>query len=458
MAGTILPPPDSPSRMSAYNKVVWSEGLFLRAQHFQQQDRYFERYVETRCQALIPYSWGFTEVELERDLLSIGKLAVRRAAGVFPDGTPFRMPEDDPLPPPIDVGSQVRQQTVYLAVPVRRAGATEVERAVEADGLARHAVRELEARDATSGSGEVVSLEVGAMRTRFLLESDVTGAYACIPLAEVVECRADNQVVLDDTFIPTVLHARAASRLATFMSELLGLLHQRGEALGGRVAATGRGGAAEIADFLMLQTINRIEPLLDHVVDSGDQHPEELFRICVSAAGELSTFTTPSKRPPTLAGYRHDRLRESFEPVMAALRASLSAVLEQRAIPIPIEAKKFGISVATVADRTLFGTAVFVLAARADLPAEELRQRFPAQLKLGPVEKIRDLVNLQLPGVPVHPVPVVPRQIPFHAGFVYFELDQSHDLWSQLGSSGGVAMHVAGDFPGLTLEFWAIRG
>src|SRR6202008_1453076 len=60
-------------------------------------------------------------------------------------------------------------------------------------------------------------------------------------------------------------------------------------------------------------------------------------------------------------------------------------------------------------------------------------------LKTGPVEKTRDLVNLQLPGVPVHPVPVAPRQIPFHAGFVYFELDQSNELWGQLQSSGGIA-------------------
>jgi len=136
----------------------------------------------------------------------------------------------------------------------------------------------------------------------------------------------------------------------------------------------------------------------------------------------------------------------------------LSAVLEQSAIPIPIESKKFGISVAMVADRALYSTAVFILAARADVPAEELRRRFPAQLKLGPVEKIRDLVNLQLPGVPVLPVPVAPRQIPYHAGFVYFELDQSNELWGQLKSSGGIAMHLAGEFPGLTMEFWAIRG
>jgi type VI secretion system protein ImpJ len=101
---------------------------------------------------------------------------------------------------------------------------------------------------------------------------------------------------------------------------------------------------------------------------------------------------------------------------------------------------------------------VFILAARADLPAEELRRRFPAQLKIGPVEKIRELVTLQLPGVPVSPVPVAPRQIPFHAGFAYFELDQSTELWDQLKKSGGLAMHVAGDFPGLSMEFWAIRG
>jgi type VI secretion system protein ImpJ len=444
--------------MSAYNKVVWSEGLFLQPQHFQQQDRHFERYVETRCGPLAAHSWGFTEIELERDFLSIGKFGLRRAAGVFPDGTPFRMPEDEPLPAAIDIGANVRDQLLYLAVPLRRSGELDVDRAAGSDGLVRHDIHELQARDATVGGGETVVLEVAALRTRFLLAADVTQAYACMPLAHLVECRTDKQVVLDDGFIPTVLHVQAATRLATFTTELLGLLHQRGEALGGRVSATGRGAAAEVADFLMLQAINRYEPLVAHFADSGALHPELLYRLCVSAAGELTTFTTISKRPPAFPGYRHERLRESFEPVIVSLRTSLGTILEQSAISIPLEAKKFGISVAIVADRSLYGSAVFILAARADLPAEELRRRFPAQLKIGPVEKIRELVTLQLPGVPVSPVPVAPRQIPFHAGFAYFELDQSTELWDQLKKSGGLAMHVAGDFPGLSMEFWAIRG
>jgi type VI secretion system protein ImpJ len=442
--------------MSGYNRVIWSEGLFLQPQHFQQQERYFERYVETRCEALVPHSWGFTDIELERDFLGIGKFGLRRAEGVFPDGTPFRMPADEPLPAPIDIGMDVRDQPLHLAVPLRRAGDLEVDRAA-ADGLVRHEIQEMQARDATSSGGDTMVLEIGALRTRFLFGTDVTSAYACMPLAHVIECRSDRRVVLDDGFIPTVLRSRASSRLATFTAELLGLLHQRGEALSGRVAATSRGAAAEIADFLMLQAINRYEPVVAHCVDSGALHPEALFQLCVAAAGELATFTTTSKRPPTFVGYKHDRLRESFDPVITALRASLSAVLDLSAISIPIEPRKFGLSVAVVPDRTLYSTAVFILAARADVPAEELRRRFPSHLKIGPVEKIRDLVTLALPGVPVHPVPVAPRQIPYHAGFAYFELDQTHDLWEQLKSSGGIALHVPDEFPGLAMEFWAIR-
>jgi type VI secretion system protein ImpJ len=444
--------------MSTYNKVVWSEGLFLRPQHFQQQDRYFERYVETRCHALSPHSWGFSELELERDLLKIGKFGLRRAAGVFPDGTPFRMPDDDPLPAPIDLGRNVRDEVLYLALPVRRAGAAEVDRTAASDGLVRHEVREFEARDAVSSSGDTALLEVGALRTRMVLASDVTQAYACVPMAHVVETRADNQVMLDEAFIPTVLDARAATRLATFMTELVGMLHQRGDHLSGRVTSSGRGGAAEIGEFLTLQVINRYEPLIAHLAASGVVHPEDLFRIFVQMLGEFSTFATTSKRPIALPGYRHHELRESFDTIIRELPRLITAVSDTTAIPIPIESRRFGLHFAPVADRSLYTTADFVLAARAEMVSEELRRRFPAQLKIGPVEKIRDLVNLALPGVPVHALPVAPRQIPFHAGYAYFELDQSHELWAQMPTSGGVAMFVPEiAFPGLAMEFWAIR-
>ena len=130
------------------------------------------------------------------------------------------MPEDDPLPAPIDIG-QARDQVIHLAVPLRSAGAPDVDRSPGADGLVRHEVRELETRDATSRAGDVALLEVGSMRTRLMLASDVTEAYACVPVADLVECRADKQVVLDDSSFPRCSIPRCY-RLHTFMTELLG--------------------------------------------------------------------------------------------------------------------------------------------------------------------------------------------------------------------------------------------
>jgi type VI secretion system protein ImpJ len=67
------------------------------------------------------------------------------------------------------------------------------------------------------------------------------------------------------------------------------------------------------------------------------------------------------------------------------------------------------------------------------------------------------MVVSHLPGIQTTPLPVAPRQIPYHAGYSYFELDRKNDFWKALEASRVIAMHVAGDFPGLSLELWAIR-
>jgi type VI secretion system protein ImpJ len=444
--------------MSSNNRVVWSEGLFLRPQHFQQQERHLERYIEGRSRDLRAHSWGFTELELERDLLAIGKFGLRRAAGVFPDGTPFSMPDDDPLPAPLEMTSQVRDQKVFLAIPLRKESARESDRREQVDGIVRYRSKDFEARDITADSNATATLEVAALRSRLMLASQPHEDFACIPLAHIQECRADRLITLDERFMPTVLNIQQAPRLATFLTELQGLLHQRGEALAARAVASGRGGAAEIADFLMLQTVNRYEGLVDHFVASRLIHPEDLYRLCLEIAGDLATLTTSTRRLGKLPGYQHEDLRAGYDPLMAALRASLSVVLEQNAVAIALEKKRFNISVGIVNDKTLFETSAFVLAARADVPAENVRKGMPAQATIASVETIAKLVNDHLPGVPLQPLSVVPRQIPFHAGFAYFELDRGSPRFRELKTGGGIAIHVPDSFPGLVMELWAIRG
>ena len=62
--------------MSWTNRVVWQEGMFLRTQHFQQQDRWTEQLVRGRVQALRPHPWGLIDYALDRDLLGTGRFAL----------------------------------------------------------------------------------------------------------------------------------------------------------------------------------------------------------------------------------------------------------------------------------------------------------------------------------------------------------------------------------------------
>ncbi|HEY7041878.1 MAG TPA: type VI secretion system baseplate subunit TssK [Methylomirabilota bacterium] len=445
--------------MSFDNRVLWSEGTFLQPQHFQQHDRHLEAYVEARARGLRPYAWGFLDVALDESLLELGKLALQSARGVLPDGTPFDCPGSDPLPPPLEVPAALRESLVVLALPLRQPGVDEAALSpAGADSLARYVARELEVKDSNVSFDQTALLQVGQMRLQLLKEADLTTAYVSLGVARVLERRADNHVVLDRRYVPPVLDVGTDATLSSLVRDIHGLLHQRGDAMGQRVSQPGPGGVAEIADFLWLKTINRFEPHFAHLAATRPLHPERLYALCLELAGELSTFTRENRRPVGYPLYRHDDLAGSFGPVSADIRRSLSMVLERSATPIDLEDRGYGLRVASIADGDLLRNARFVLAANAQLPVERLQAMLPTLAKIGPVERIRDLVNLNLPGIALRSLPVAPRQIPYHAGFLYFELERGGDLWKITEQSGALALHIAGEFPGLALEFWAVRG
>lgn len=443
--------------MSLDSKVVWSEGMFLSPQHFQQQERYIERYVSGKCDAYGAYGWGVSEFEIDKQLLKLGKLSVISAKGVFPDGTPFSVPDLNDPPPVLDLGSNLHDVVVSIAIPVRRPGAVDVLSEENAQGLARYYLSEMQIRDVTEEGSENLKVDIAKLRTKLLLDTDDVSGYTSVGVLKISETREDKDIILDEQYIPTCIDINVSSRLSGFMTELVGLLRHRADSIAGRLADANRGGTAEVADYMMLQLINRIEPYANHLSTIKGLHPLEMYAETIQMVGELSTFVAKNKRPPEFAQYLHDDLTKTFVPMMAGLRKCLAMVYEQTAVSMPLVEKKFGIRVSEITDRSMLASGLFVLAVRADVAEEVIRSRFPAQIKIGPVERIRQLVNAAMPGIQLKPLPVAPRQIPFRSGYSYFELEKNSTFWKELQNSGGFALHVGGDFPGLELEFWAIR-
>lgn len=444
--------------MSWDSKVLWTEGLFLQPHHFQQSDRYAEALVTGLARRLRPYAWGVSALEIDDEVLKVGQFALKSCAGLTQDGTVFRVPMAEDHPPALEVPETIKDCVVYLTVPQRRQGAAEVDLSGAEMSASRLRPGEIEVTDSMGQQKKPVMLGIGKMRLQFALAVDDLADRLAIPVARIIEVRPDKEIILDQAFIPSCVDVRAAQPLDSFTRELEGLLSHRMQALAGRLSeGSGARGVAEVSDFMLLAVINRTIPVMRHLSRIENLHPEDLYRVCIGLAGELSVFMTSEKRPPELPPYRHDDLTGSFAPVIRLLRQYLSSVLEQTAIPIKLEERKYGISVGVIADRKLLGNAGFVLAVDADIPAEDVRRHFAGQAKIGPVEEIRQLVNSALPGITLRPMPVAPRQIPYHAGVVYFEMDAASPYWSKMTTSGGIAVHVSGQYPGLKMELWAIR-
>lgn len=443
--------------MAENNRVIWSEGMFLRPQHFQQQGRHIEAFIAGRCNAGKAYEWGISKLKIDQRQLAQGKFALAECSGIYPDGTPFSLPENDPLPQPIEIPPDVSNSIIYLSLPARLEGSVEVDSDEKRNNLARYHSTEIEVTDHTTQSNETSTVTIGKQQSCLLLAEQERAGHTCIGVARIIESRVDKNIILDDEYLAPTLDCHALPRLKGFIKEVTGLLHTRGEALAARASEAGRGGVAEISDFMLLQVVNRFEPLFLHLQNISCLHPESFYSIAVQVAGELSTFSKSGKRPVTLPPYQHDNLQLTFDHVMEEIRDCLSVVMEQNAIPLPLTSPKYGTRAAKIPDYNLLDNAFFVLAVKAQVPNDQLLRQFPTQLKIGPVEQIQQLVRSALPGINVHVLPVAPRQIPYHAGFSYFELNKQSDLWKQMKKSGGFAIHIAGDFPGLELEFWAIK-
>jgi type VI secretion system protein ImpJ len=441
--------------MSEHQKVIWSQGAFLHPEQFQQYDRHLEYRFSRSQDHIAPYHWGITRLEINEDFLKLGKIALNQCRGTLPDGTVFDLPHHDTAPLPLDVPEGTSNTLVYLAVPLQRPGTPHASR--DEQSSTRYHIETIDIRDNTEGSHRSTSVETGKLALKLLLEKDFKEGYTGIAIARIQEARGQQEIVLDTQFLPTCLDAHAVPALHELVSEIHGLLHYRGDKLVERLNSSA-GGVADISNFLLLQLINREESKLERLTKRQGLHPECLYGVLADLAAELTTFTDLTRRTMTGLEYRHDNLLGTFDPIRQKLRQELSLVLEENAISIPLEERQNSIWVGLISDKHLLQNAQFILAVHASISPDSLRQAFLSQVKAAPVEEIRNLVNRALPGIPLQVLTVPPRQIPFHSDYVYFSLNRQDPLWQQVAQSTGLALHIGGLFPGLKMEFWAIKG
>lgn len=442
--------------MAGKGRVAWREGLFLRPQHFQQQDRAFQSLLSERASGLRPYPWGITELILDDDLATLGKFGVVRCSGVLPDGTSFAIPDDQPPPAPIDIPADTRDAIVSLTIPAGQVGAVEFCESDRPAADIRFLVDEREVVDAFSEDRAQELIEVARPNLQFGVTRDQVYGRVNLGLARIREV-SNKRLQFDDGYVPPALDIAAARPLKSGLTDIIGRADQRVDELARRAVQATDGGSETFASFLILQALNRWEAVLKHLDSLPMVHPERMFEALLAMVAELATLTMEERRPPALPKYDHEDLRGCFAPLFDLLQTMLGREIKQSALQMPLDHAGPGAYVSTIRDHALFKTGYFYLAVNAATPLDEVRGRFPSVAKIGSITKMREIVQAALPGVPLRHVPTPPPQLRVLPGYVYFELDRSVPAWKDLAGAPALGLQVAGEWPDLKLELWCVK-
>lgn len=444
--------------MASRHAVLWTKGTLLTPQHLQAQDRYFDELLRAQIGALAFCPWGHTRVEVDREALAGGTLALRGVAGRFADGLLFDAPTSDPLPAPrpLDAAWTPDQRTmlVSLAVPEYRPGARNVAgRELLAGGTttARWRAEELGARDETTGLAER-PIQLARPNLRLLLEGESAEGYVTLPLARVARSAA-GEVALDPSFVPPVLDVAASDVLRETARRLLERVAARAAALAGTRRQRNQGLAdfsiTDVASFWLLYTLNTHLPSLRHLVEVRRGHPAVLWEELVALAGALTTFTA-SPRP--LPSYDHLRLGDCFGQLEAQLLELLETAVPETAIALPLRAVSPSVHAVAVEQERWLGAPQWYLAVSAPMRQADVVARVLHGCKVGSADVVDTLIRQALPGLELAHVPQPPSAVPVKLDFLYFALRRAGPAWDAVARARNLAVYVPAELPQARFE------
>ncbi|MEZ5796360.1 MAG: type VI secretion system baseplate subunit TssK [Paracoccaceae bacterium] len=428
--------------MSGTNRVLWSEGLYLRTQHFQQQDRHAESLMRAGLQVAPWQAQGFVRLELDRAALDAGQVAIRTAEGLFPDGTPFHIPDTAAPPPPVPISASMAG-AAHLALPVEQAGAATMDPAhAEASGT-RYRGEILQVRDTVRNGADPAEVEVARLNLRILGPGEAVAGFVTLPLAHVEGLRADGSVAIPDGDLPPALSIAALPWYAGLLQEVVTGLDRIAEAHGALVLG---GAGRSIENLLILELANSARPRFAHHLAQNIIHPCALYEDLVALAGRMATYGSSSRRLSDLPVYDHREPAASYGPLADSLRSLMLSLrhVEPKSRALPVAKHSQNIWKVRIDNPEILKTSRIVLRVGSNLSEDTLRKLFVDQATVGAADAFESLWKSRLPGIALKPLHSQPREIPYDGERLCLELNQKSEHFAQLANAPGFVIGISG--------------
>lgn len=312
-------------------QVQWGNGQFLRPQHFQSQERFWDEQLRTSEQFDHHFHYGVRELDFDQDALRNQQLQITRLKARMRDGTLVSLDEGQQLDR-LDLQAAFIKAPlirVFLAIPKFRAG--EANLAPEPGQGKRFLPRAQTLPDETQG-GKDHEVKFRWPNYQLLIEGQDMSGFEILPLVEI-ERAGDQAAVprLKLDAVPPLLACDGWPPL--YRITLRGLYDRIGkriEVLRNQVISHGITLVSEepldAERIHMLSYLNMAYARLGVLAFTKGVHPWNAYLELCTIAGMLSIFHPERRLPNELPRYDHDRLGPLFDYVRRLIEYLLEII------------------------------------------------------------------------------------------------------------------------------------
>ncbi len=422
--------------------VAWTEGMFLRPQHLQQQDLYNEDRISARLAAMDPFQWGVRKFELDSEALSDNRIEITRLEVVMPGGAVIHYPGNATVESR-EFSPEVEELDVYIAL--RRLKPAEANCAPMESGNrdVRFRVKSENVPDLNRG-GFDTSIDALVANLRVFvtgeeLELETTDS---IKLAKIVATGdVGRPFALSRSYAPPLLVLQGCPSLVEEVNKVVSQIAAKVRVVSGRTTTVS---TADLPNMWMRYTLARMTPLLRHLLGTGATNPFELYSVLVETAGALSAFAL--QEPAELPAYKHDDLFASYGELLAFIDTHLGGAVPDRFTELKLE-------IQTVGGRRIYATKDlsaeqvdprnhFFLGIKAQIESQELIALMAESGKAASIDELGSALMMNLEGLKTDHLQGAPTEIASKAGYEYFKVDSHGPKWSRVKSEFSFALSL----------------
>ncbi|MET0264373.1 MAG: type VI secretion system baseplate subunit TssK [Duganella sp.] len=451
--------------MSIPSKVLWGEGLFLRPQHFQQQDRYHEARLHQLAQVLQPFLWGVRQVVWDLDALKADRLRPQVLSLLLRDGAIIDAPRGAPLPEAVDLSTlpaSLQEVTWHAALPTLAPGGGNA-----SSSNASTSAPQQDARRYRESTHDIADLYTGAVDARvaylrpalrLVSDQQPLGGFDCVPVIRLRRT-VTGGFEPDPAFIAPSVAIDAAPALQEMLERLMEALQAKVQSLQGHMREPSRNviefRSGDVSSFWLLHTVSTSAAALMHYVRHPGLHPERLFECLLALAGAMMTYSKQYTLVH-LPAYQHDDPGTCFASLDHIIRDLLDTVISTKYFAIALVEEKPSYHLGKLDSGKIDQRTTLYLAVAAALPALELVEVVPLRVKVGAPNDVEKCVLSAMPGVKLTHAPQVPAAIPIQPDTCYFALEGKGMLYEQMLKAQSISIYVPAGIRDLRLNLIAV--